>query len=263
MVNVEYLIATINRNDMFFLEEMNISDRSIVLNQNGKNNIMYSENNIMFSTDTKGVGINRNLGLMLTNAEYAFIVDDDMVFYDKANALMERALHLHPDADVIIFNFDYVKDGEFIKPRMKRAGSVNISNCLKYGICCTLIKMDSIRKKNISFSTLFGGGCLYSCGEDSLFFLDCITRGLRVYTYIEAIGKNVYRESTWFRGYNEKFFFDKGAWIACAFPKLKHIIKWYFIIKFTKISSFPLYKITNLVNRGIKGYKNMAIYQEK
>lgn len=262
-VDVEYLIATTCRTDMTFLKNMNIADPAIVLNQNSKNDVMRYGKDVMFSTATRGVGINRNIALNLANAEYAFIVDDDMVFYDGVNSIMERALKTHPDADVIIFNFDYVKDGKFIRPRMKKTGVINITNCLNYGICCTLIRISAIRRKNISFSTLFGGGCAYSCGEDSLFFLDCIRNGLRVYTYIEPVGRNEYRESSWFKGYNEKFFFDKGAWVACAFPRLKHLIKWYFIVRLGRLSDLPFRIIIREVNSGIKGYPQIAVYNEE
>ena len=259
-VDVEYLIATTNRSDLEFLRKMNITDPVIVMNQNGRNEALCAGKNVMFSTSTRGVGINRNIALNLAKAEYGFIVDDDMVFYDGANELMERALQTYPEADVVIFNFDYMKDGKLVRPRMKKTGAINITNCLNYGICCTLIKMSSIRKKNISFSTLFGGGCIYSCGEDSLFFLDCVRKGLKIYTYHEPIGKNEYRDSTWFKGYNEKFFYDKGAWIACAFPQLKHLMKWYFVMRLGRLSDISLKNVIREIDCGIKGYNQIARY---
>ena len=262
-VDVAYLIPTVNRSDMEFLKEMNTSDPAIVLNQNGTNAILTCGNDIMISTATKGVGINRNIAMNLAKSEYVFIVDDDMVFYDGVNEIMGRALQTYPDADVILFNFDFEDADHSIRPRMKSGGRVHITNCLHHGICCTLVKSAAIRKKNISFSTLFGGGCKYGSGEDSLFFLDCVRKGLRIYTYAESVGKNVYRESTWFKGYCEKYFYDKGAWIACAFPWLKHLVKWYFAIRYIPFTELSFHTIVREINSGIKGFKVLAPYQER
>lgn len=260
---IEYLVVTTGRENMDFLQDMNIKGKTVVTNQSNHYSVDSCENAIMVTTPTKGVGVNRNLGLSLAKADYSFIVDDDMVFYDNANEVIERALKVHSDADVIIFNFDYVKDNKVVRPRMKKAGSINIHNCLNYGICCTLVKNTTIQKHNTTFSTLFGGGCIYSCGEDSLFFLECVRNGLRIYTYLEPVGRNEYRESSWFTGYNEKFFFDKGAWIACAFKRMKHLMKWYFVFRLHRFSELPIGTIVHQINAGINGFEHMAVYNEE
>ena len=46
----------------------------------------------MLMTPTIGVGTNRDLGLELCEAEYGFIVDDDMVFYDNVEETLNNAL---------------------------------------------------------------------------------------------------------------------------------------------------------------------------
>ena len=60
---------------------------------------------------------------------------------------------------------------------------------------------------------LFGGGAKYSNGEDSLFIHDCLKKGLKIYAVPVIIGHEMEREggSTWFSGYNEKFFYDRGV----------------------------------------------------
>jgi hypothetical protein len=68
-----------------------------------------------------------------------------------------------------------------------------------------------LHRANVSFSLLFGGGAKYSNGEDSLFLHDCLKKGLHLYTDTAELGEEVYRESTWFQGYNSKFFIDRGV----------------------------------------------------
>jgi len=59
---------------------------------------------------------------------------------------------------------------------------------------------------------LFGGGAKYSNGEDSLFLKEFMDKGYRVYTAPVTIGREQRKgESSWFAGYNEKFFYDRGV----------------------------------------------------
>ena len=261
--SIEFVIATVGRESLDFAKKMNICAPAVIANQNGKYSVTQEGNLVMIDTPTRGVGINRNIGLHFVDAEYAFIVDDDMVFYDNAMDILNAAIHQHPDADVIIFGFDYTKGSEFMRKRMQRSEHIKLHNCLKYGICCALLKVSSIRKANISFTTLFGGGCLYGSGEDSLFYLDCIRKKLRIYTYAESVGMNQYRESTWFTGYNEKYFYDKGAWIACAFPNMLLPMLCYFSLHFKKYANLPLHIIVKRLYQGASSYKNLIAYEEK
>lgn len=259
---IEFVIATTGRENLDFAKKMNLHAPAVIANQCGRYQILQDENLVMVGTPTRGVGINRNLGINLTDAEYAFIVDDDMVFYDNAVDILNQALEAHPDADVIIFGFDYVKDLKIVRKRMQKSERVKLHNCLNYGICCALVRVASIRQKNISFTTLFGGGCLYGSGEDSLFYLECVRKKLKIYTHAESVGMNQYRESSWFKGYNDKFFYDKGAWIAGAFPKIKFLMICYFTMRFKRCSALPAGTIIKRLSQGTKGYKKLVAYEE-
>ena len=124
------------------------------------------------------------------------------------------------------------------------------------------IRRDAVMKHRLAFSTLFGGGSLYGSGEDSIFIRDCYRAGLRAYSYDYVLGKCAADTSTWFTGYNKKYFYDIGAMVACAFPKVKHLIKWYFILKFRKKTGVPLGTIHRQINEGIRGFKTLTPYCE-
>lgn len=259
---IEFIVATTGQENLNFAKKMNLQAPTVITNQCGRYQIHQEDNIVMVGTPTCGVGVNRNIGINLTDAEYALITDDDMVFYDNAIDILNQALGLHPDADVIIFGFDYVKDSKIVRKRMQKSEQVKLYNCLNYGICCALVKISSIRKNNISFTMLFGGGCLYGSGEDSLFYLECVRKKMKIYTYAESVGMNQYRESTWFKGYNDKFFYDKGAWIACAFPKIKFLMICYFTMRFKKRSNLTVGTIIKRLSQGTKGYKKLVAYEE-
>ena len=65
-------------------------------------------------------------------------------------------------------------------------------------------------------------------------------------------------ESTWFKGYNEKFFVDKGILIANAFPVLKHLLRFYFAFGMRKLSEeFGFRRICKLMKQGFREFKEL------
>ena len=122
---------------------------------------------------------------------------------------MLKAFRENPDADLITFNFK-------VDPRRTtyyntEKGRIRWYNYGRYPTYAAAARTESLRRANVSFSLLFGGGARYSNGEDSLFFRDCLKKGLHLYAETAELGEEIYRESTWFKGYNEKFFFDRGV----------------------------------------------------
>ena len=73
------------------------------------------------------------------------------------------------------------------------------------------VRRDSLLASGSTFSLLFGGGAKYSNGEDSLFLAEFLRKGYKVYTAPVTIGREEAGDSTWFHGYNEKFFHDRGV----------------------------------------------------
>lgn len=110
-------------------------------------------------------------------------------------------------------------------------GRVRWYNCGRYPTYSFAVKRECLHKNNITFSLLFGGGARYSNGEDSLFIRDCLKSGMRVYRVPVNIGKEKYRESTWFRGYNEKFFFDRGVLYSYLYGRLDKVMAMRWLLK--------------------------------
>jgi hypothetical protein len=72
-------------------------------------------------------------------------------------------------------------------------------------------RLDRIREKGIEFNELFGAGSKFSAGEENIFLFECLARGIKV-KYVPVKIANLHTgTSTWFKGYNEKYFRDKGA----------------------------------------------------
>lgn len=261
-MTLEVLVATMGQPDCALAEKMNIKTSAVLANQCGRWGYEESGKVRMLSTDTRGVGINRNFALELAKADILLFADDDMTYYDGDLQGVIDAFRELPDADVILFSVDLTREGKVYDKRRTPTKRAYIWNSMKYGTYRIAVRRQSVRRHNIWFSTLFGGGCQYGCGEDSIFLRECFRAGMKVYSHSYVLGACAKDTSSWFTGYNEKYFYDRGAMLACAFKRTKHIIKWYYIWKFSKKTNISLKDVIRLTNQGIRGYKTLKPYGE-
>ena len=120
------------------------------------------------------------------------------------------------------------------------------------------IRTESIRKANVWFSLLFGGDARYSNGEDSLFIHDCLKKGLKIYGVPVTIGHEMRRqegdESTWFKGFTEKFFYDRGVLYHYLYGPMAVPFALRFLIKNRDkmCREIPLRDALRLMRKGIR-----------
>lgn len=226
-MNVQVLVATMKRNDYSLLEKMNIQTDAIIGNQCDRNEITefsYNNRNIKWlSFKEKGVGLNRNNTLMRSSGDIVLFADDDVVYEDGYEESIIRFYETHPDADVVIFNFRMRRgNGEFFD-RVKKEGKIGKRAATKYGTYCISARRDKLRFANVTFHLDFGGGTTFSHGEDSIFLQDCFRKKLKVYTCKTMIGMVDHGASTWFNGYSDRFFLDKGVLFSVLFPSFTGI----------------------------------------
>lgn len=262
-MEIEVLVAAMNQSDLSLYDKMNLKCNAVIANQCGKWDYCESEKVRMISSATKGVGINRNIALECSKADILLFADDDIVYYDGELKGVLEAFEKLPRADVIFFGMDMVRGGEIYKKHRRRTKRLHIWNSLNYGTCFMAVRKSSVQKNSLCFTELFGGGAIYSCGEDSLFIRDALSCGLKVYSYDYVLGKCIRDESSWFKGYDEKFLFDKGAWVAAAFPRMKHLMKLYFSKSAANRAQCSYSKALKYVNKGIKAYRSLGVYTEE
>ncbi len=213
---------------------MQVEEGAVVANQYTTNEPLCRDsfNVTCINTRTRGVGINRNIALLHARDDIVLFADDDIKYHAGYSSLILRAFEEIPEADMIVFNLNYKNESvENTRRQISSIERVHVWNSLNYGAPRMAIKLDSQRKANIWFSTLFGGGTLYGAGEDCLFMLAALRRGLKVFTYPGVIGETNLASSSWFEGYGEKFFFDKGALFQAAFGILSFPMMLQFIVR--------------------------------
>ena len=90
-----------------------------------------------------------------------------------------------------------------------------------------------------------------------MFLLDALNAGLKIYTYPDKIATVEQKSSTWFNGYNKRFFFDRGALFAAAFkfPKIIALVQ-LFRKRNVYISNLSLLQQYKYLCIGIKYFNN-------
>lgn len=214
--NIEVLCATMHQNDFSKYDAMNIRDCDVVF-ANQSDSFSYQEMQVgpncvkMLTTATRGVGKNRNLALAMASGEILLFADDDLTYEPDMPRMIRAGFQRFPDADMIVFGTRYTKNGNVYRCRKPKAGRLSFFSALRYGTCALAVRRSSILRHDLHFTELFGGGCVYSYGEDTDFIVQCFRKHLKIYSYSEVIAETKKDSSTCFCGYGDKYFFDKGA----------------------------------------------------
>jgi len=219
---LQVIVAAMHQDDYRLLIDMNIQSDAIICNQcsrDSREEFVWSSHNIVYINSSQiGVGRNRNQGILEADGDILLFADEDVRYYDDYVQVVKSAYERCPDADMIFFNLKRINDQRNVGAMDSRDGRVYRFNCLRYGAVRISIKRSALLRANVWFSLLFGGGATFSFGEDSLFIFDLLRKGIRAYASEKEIGIVDQSHSTWFSGYDDKYFYDKGA-LFCALSK--------------------------------------------
>lgn len=262
-LKLELLCVTMQQTDFSKIEQMNIHSNVVFANQCDKT--LFDEYEFdghkakMISSQTKGVGTNRNLALLYASADICLFADDDVVYENDMEQKILSEFESHPDADVIIFNLD--TDSERKQVKYTKTKKCSKFSRMPWGAARIAFRLNSIRKANIWFTTLFGGGCTFPSGEDSMWLVDAKRKGLTFYVSKETIGKVSFDESSWFTGYDEKFYFGKGAYYSNAHSKTFCFWTTYFLLRTRNFGMLSISEKKKWMLLGRDGYKHMNNYE--
>ena len=212
--DLEVLISALGKDALALASGMNLECGAVLVDQCSRND-RYEFNTLeghtvrTIESVERGIGRSRNLALEEARGRIVLFSDDDIVYSEGYAESILKAFEAHPEADIIMFNVNVSEDRKTY--RIDKEIRVHKWSVGRYPAYAAAARLDSIRRAKVRFSLLFGGGARYSNGEDSLFFMDCLRAGLKVIAVPVIIGTEVPRESTWFHGFNDKFFLDRGV----------------------------------------------------
>ena len=206
-MELEVLLSVMNLNKKD-LDKMNITSKCTIINQTDIEDVEEYKNYMIYSCTDTGLSNSRNRGLEKIKSDIVILCDDDVVYNDYYEQIILNEFKKNPKADVILFNLYSPNRKRKVIEENKRLRKYNTFG---YGSQSIAFRRKSILRKGIVFHQLFGAGSVYTTGEDTLFIVDCLKKNLKIYCCTKYIGTVNHEHSTWFKGYNKKYFFNKGA----------------------------------------------------
>lgn len=265
MQDLEILCVTMHQTDFSKIKEMNIRTDAVIANQSDIESYKECEFDgykaKMITTSTRGVGNNRNIALMYASGKYCMLADDDITYYEDMPSVVVSEFEENPDADVMIF---HLSTDDQVRKQKKYTRTVKwpFYRGLPWGGSRIAFRLSSVKKANVWFTPLFGGGCLFPSGEDSMFLAELRKAGLKIYVSDKTIGKVSFDTSSWFTGFNKKYYYGKGAFYQAVHPSLKSVFILYMALRTVKKSEISFLDELKWMYHGARGYKDFLSYDD-
>lgn len=209
-MRLEILLSCMHQEDDSLVRRSEITGDVLMINQCDRvDEVSFPTKNgtaRMISTTDRGLTRSRNLAIETSSADICLLCDDDEHFVPDYEQKILDAYQAVPDADVVILKMldrpSYFPDRimRLRFPRTTRVSSWQIS-----------FRRESLMRSGVRFDELLGAGTGNGAEEELKFLLDCQRAGLRIYyvpTAVASVGQTV---STWFTGFTEEFFYNRGA----------------------------------------------------
>lgn len=209
-MTLELLVSCMHQKDDSLLRKSCITSDAVVINQCDQDQYheYLTEHGTarVLSTTQRGLTKSRNMAIRNARADVCLLCDDDEVFVPNYEQKVLSAYENLPQADVIIFKMvnrppsfpDRIQELKF--PKTMKVSSWQIS-----------FRRQRLLDSGVRFDELLGAGTGNGAEEELKFLLDCEKAGLKMYyvpTEIASVGQE---QSTWFSGFTETFFENRGA----------------------------------------------------
>ena len=236
---LQILVSAVNKDPKKLISDMRIASDAVIVNQligddapedAPLGNWEYEFDGFtarILNRREKGVGLSRNTAIDNADHEILQFGDDDIVYEDGYADRILAEFDANPGADVLCFNVRAQEGREtYWNEDFARVSFLNYGRYPAYAIC---VRRKKLIESGVKYSLLFGGGAPYMNGEDSLFLHDCLKAGLSVYRTPVSLGRERKGDSTWFTGYTDKFFFDRGVLYHFLYGRLAGILGFRFL----------------------------------
>lgn len=257
-----HLISTINRGNCEFIRKMNLKKDAVIVNQNVSKNreIIEGEDKeiIFISTPEMGLSNSRNMLLEQVESGIGILGDDDLVYLDGYEKIIEDAHLKYQDADIIVFRFTEDLNRN-TRQQFQEERSLGIMQISKVASVEVTFKIDRIKEKGLRFDPLLGLGAEFGSGEENAFLADALRSGLviqyipKTICYTEPMSEERVK---WKNGFNEEYFVKKGACFYRIYKNLFLPLSVGFIVtkKLGLFKNVPLFKAIKWMVNGKKRY---------
>ena len=209
-MKLEVLISCMHQADDELVRKSRITGDAVVINQCDRAG--YEEYPTpngrarMFRTTQRGVTKSRNLAITKAQADICLLCDDDETFEADYEAKILGAYEELPQADVIVF-----KIGNWRNALGERTCRIRFPQTMKVSSVQISFRRQSLLDGDIRFDELLGAGSGNGAEEELKFLTDCEKAGLKIFFVPVTVAALASEESTWFGGFTEQFFENRGA----------------------------------------------------
>ncbi len=262
-MTIEVLVATMHQKDHSVLDHLNLQSDAVVINQCDENSgeeFTYNGHHILWvNTIQRGISRSRNMALSYAKADICVLADDDEILADGYPELLNSAYGSVPDAAVISFNLERIYSEGQEQNRTDRNRKPNRTRKAPFfryysAVSLTFRRMKLV-KHGIHFNELIGTGSDYGSGEEAVMLIRCRDARLAIYENSSMICSVDCTGSSWFTGYDEKFYFDTGVFLGCAYGRAASIMALYFLRQSRSMSKLPTSTVWNKMAEGIRAFR--------
>ena len=208
-MKLEVLLSCMHKEDMDIISDSRITGSAVVINQCDKEDYdeLKTKNGLarMYSVKDRGLTKSRNMAIEKSQGDICLLCDDDEVFKKDYEEKIVSAYEELSDADIIIFKMADRKPS--FPDKVIRLGFPKIMKVSSWQIS---FKRNSLIESGVRFDELLGAGTGNGAEEELKFLKDSLKARLKIYYMPREIASVGQESSTWFKGFNEKFFKDRG-----------------------------------------------------
>ena len=209
-MNIEVLMSCMHQEDDRLARQSGLTGNVLVINQCDKEG--YAEYPTaaglvrMYSTRQRGLTKSRNMAIDRASADVCLLCDDDERFLPDYEQKLRQAYEMLPQADVIIFKM--ANRPSSFRDRVQR---LRFPMTMKVSSWQISFRRQPLMNAGVRFDPLLGAGTGNGGEEELKFLTDCEKAGLQIYYVPMEIASVAQEESTWFHGFTETFFENRGA----------------------------------------------------
>lgn len=225
-MKVEVLMSVMNQSNFDIAYKSKIDSDLLIINQCDRNDygeIIVGEHRWrMISTTNRGLSNSRNMALKYAVGDICILSDDDEVFEKGYSDIVLEAYNKKNTASVIAFNVHRI-NYRMKKKYYKITKFKEASQYRSYASPMLTFRLSAIRSYSVMFDEKFGSGSLWGGGEENLFLNDIRSFKLKIYECPDYLATQDYSgTSVWFQGYNEKYFYNLGAFLEYSNKRNKY-----------------------------------------
>ncbi|MDD3416500.1 MAG: glycosyltransferase family A protein [Lachnospiraceae bacterium] len=262
-MKVEVLLATMHRENYDILKELNIKTDITVINQTNQDSFekfeLFGKRVLWINSKSRGLSKSRNDAIYNAEKDICLLADDDMIYRDGYEDVVLDAFKNNPNADIIVFGIKSIESKQLVGLKTIKTERINYHKIMKACSVQLGLKVNSIKNHNLRYNEQVGPGGRYNMGDENIFLTGCCKKGLIFYSCPSVIADLHTEDSSWFKGYTEKYLFDRGAILG----GMSRYLSYLFIIRFA-LKNYKQYSsnytMLNAIRIMLKGRKDFVKY---